>query len=197
MPGCLAGGRGRATTTALQVQWSVQYIIILLSHCISFCFPVLRIRSAALFRYHVRRHQERRFRARADGGGAGSDGGAVAFGRVVAALAAVERHDVHERRVRAGHQGDERDQHDGHVLGHGPTAHAPAAAPRRPAAAPPPLWLPLHRLQVRVVVHRVIVAVKVQVVLRVGRVVRVLAVLVAVVPESGQMDDGRTHQAQY
>lgn len=197
MPGCLAGGRGRATTAALQ--WSV-YIIILLSYCISFCFPVLRILSAALLRCRVHRYQERRFRARPDGGGAGSDGGAVAVdGRVMAALLAgpVERHDVHERRVRAGHQGDERNQHDGHVLGHGPAAHALTAAPRRPAAAPPPLWLSLHRLEVRVVVHRVVVAVKVQVVLRVGRVVRVLSVLIPVVPERGQVDYGRTHQAQY
>lgn len=60
----------------------------------------------------VHRYQERRFRARSDGGGAVSRGGAVAVGRAMAALAAgpVERHDVHERRVRAGHQGDECDR---------------------------------------------------------------------------------------
>lgn len=142
------------------------------------------------------RDQEGRFGARTDRGGSS----AVGVGRVMAALAArsVERHDVHERRVRAGHQGDQGDQYDGHVLGHGPPAHALVAATRRSAAAPPPLRLPLHRLQVRVIVHRVVVTVKVQVVIRVGhRVVRFLAVLVAVVPERGQMDYGRAHQSQY
>lgn len=145
-----------------------------------------------------RGHQERRLGARADGGGGGRDGGVRGGVRsgVRGPFAPVERHDVHQRGVRAGHQRDQRYEHDRRVLGHGPAGHPLAPAT---AAPPPPPLLPLRAAvsQVGVVVHRVVVArVKVALVLGVGVAAGFAAVLVAVFPERGQVDDRGTHEPE-
>lgn len=145
------------------------------------------------------RYEERRFRAGAYGGRGGRvDAGTAAVSTSgFTAAGTVESHNVHERGVRAGNQRDQSDHDDGHVFGHGPTAHALPAA-RRPAAAPPPLRPVLHAaVQIRVVAHRVVVPVKiVQIVLGVRVAVVFLAVPVAVLPEREQVDDGRAHETQ-
>lgn len=104
----------------------------------------------------------------------------------MAAIGSIRRYNVQHGHVRPGDQGDHGPGNDGHVFGDCPSAHAAASAARLGGIVSPG-----RRLRVRVVVERSVVGAQFQ---AAGR--DVLAAVLSV-PERGQMDDGRTEQAQH
>lgn len=151
----------------------------------------MRDSSARLFHVY---NEKSRFWARTDGGHRHRNwrcGTVNVMATADHVVSPVELDDVHERSVSAGNQCDQSDPNDGHVFGHGPTAHALPSA-RRPATD---LTL-LRVVRTHVVVRGMEFAVGVQAVfgprVRVGHFV----IVVVVFPECEQMDDRRTHQPE-